>query len=202
MVRLFEGVNGHLVGRRADGVETFNTRAPMPRVLGSLSVTGRVVNFPNPPGTNYDVNTSFQFRMNVPAVVQAITLVDLGAYPSGMPLPDFIASKARVRRTSDGTYISGGGGFGRFVAHQLTGGTNEWSEWFAWSGGSMLVDLFFNNNDPPLGWRSWALDVQAGRWVLEARNSNAAFSSTYATRLSTIATTYELDIDLIWGAFK
>lgn len=202
MVRLFEGVGGHLVGRRADGVETFNTRAPMPRKLGSLSVTGKVVDFPNPPGTSYEINSSFQFKMNVPAVDQKITVVDLGAYPSGLPLPDFISALVRVRRTSANTYIAGSGGTGRFVAHQLTGVQNAWSEWFAWGGGSMLVDLFFNNNDPPMGWRSWALDVQAGRWVIEARNSNAAFSSTFSSLASTIATTYELDIDLLWGAFK
>lgn len=195
MVKMLEADSGHLIIRKADGTEVFNTANPMPVRRGLVAYSGITIDMPDPPGTTYAANASFDIQTKWPTA-NTVTDIDLGPYVDTIA-PGFIAAAIRARRTLVPTPL----GNSRRVYQQLAQGS-VFTSWQVWGGGSYLAEIIFDDNDPILGMRHLALAVKSGRWVIEARHSNVAFDSTFQSQVYSMHSTYEVDLEIEWGILK
>lgn len=196
MVRIMEAANGHLIIRSSTGVEVLNTATPMPAIpdadTWTATFTNKALSFEHmvPSGGDLGAGTFYWS-----ARAQELTQTTLGAYPSGMPEPDFFFGQMRAKRTAG----AGIGAASKKVAHLLTGALNEWSEWHPFSG-SVMLETFFNNNDPAMGFRHVNVAKVGANWVLQGWTSNSFIEAPTST--FSMLTAYVFDVKLLWGLFK
>ena len=197
MVKVLEISGGHIIARKPSGQEVFNSAKPMPVTPDAstwqASFRDVPLNFTVGPASGYLVGSTIYFRWNPQN--KALTQAVLGAYPAGMPLPDFIFGKLRAKRTGGLTL----GNTDKTTGYMLCYGTGAFSRWTPFSG-SVLMEWFFNDNDPMMGSRYCNVAVEDGSWVLNGWTSNQYIEAT--AEQFTLLVDYVFDIDLTWGIFK
>lgn len=198
MPRVWELADGHVMVRHPSGAVRLDTRTPMPVRLGTKSWSG-ALNFANPGGSKLEFSTTRgDYRLTVPAVLQSMQAVDMGAYPAAQPAAKWVHGEVRVKQTQKLDV----GGDGKYLVALLGRKQNVWSEWIAWPGGSLVLEIGFDDNDPIWLWRHMHVAVVGGRWRLEARHSNAAFTSNWSRVVPSLVSRYQVDVNLEYGTYK
>lgn len=198
MVDLLDMTAGRIRFRKPDGTVVLDTNDRMPALLGTLSVTGVTLEWPQTPGEFLEGRVTgggIERRWNVFASTLNTT-VDLGAYPSAAS-PNIVWARAKL------TTVYAAGSISNIDVQKLIFPTGEW---VAWVGGSIPISTFGRTGDNPAWlWRSMSLEVASGRWVARLRQGNADRTTAYTTNTSydTQNTRLELeaDFEIGWGVF-
>lgn len=198
MVRVWDIADGHVVVRHPSGAVRLDTRTPMPVRLGAKSWSGSF-GFTNPGGSKLEFSTSRgDYKLTVPAVLQSTQSIDMGAYPASLPAAKWWYGEVRLRQTKKLDV----GGDGKYLVALLGRAQNVWSEWVAWPGGSLVLEIGFDDNDPIWLWRHMHVAVVNGRWQLQVRHSNAFFQSNWSRVVPSLVSTYQIDVNLDYGTYK
>lgn len=198
-MRLFEQTGAHLVFRRkGSGYVALDTSRPMPCLLGSKTWTNLQLDWPY---TSYEAIrgegtfSGIRYWTEMQAH-DVLTKKDLGAF-TGVT-PKMFLGQIRVRRTRQGQVVTG------YMEAPIA--VNEWIEW---PGGSLLLEVLGQSNEPIKMWRHMEIAVEAGRWVLNMRQSSRAFVTEKSYRggvqdpVEAYTTSqFFIDLNVSWGYFR
>lgn len=195
MARVFEYGSGNLIVRSPSGEQVFSSADRMIAQLDEVTYTGVTVAFPIVSGevTQFGSGADFGFvRRVVPAVTLRTESVVLGPY-SGADVPDIIF--ARVRCSS---FALGG-----LNIDQQFSPFFGMTDWVSMPGGSAFVEFGVQWGSGP-NYRRWLyrhidFAVSGGNWLLQKRQSNAAYTTVYRNTAGTTASTFTMDVAISYG---
>lgn len=194
MARVFEYGSGSLVVRNLAGESVFSSSDRMLAQIYSETFSGVTVDFPIVSGevTQFGTGSNFGFvRRVVPAVTLRTEQTILGSHAG--EVPDVIFAKVRCTSFSIG---------GLNIDQQFTP-FFDMTDWINLPGGSAFVEFGVQWGAGP-NYRRWLyrhidIGVSGGNWVVNKRQSNAAYTTPYRNSAGTTASTFTMDFEISSG---
>lgn len=174
-----------------------DTADRMPAQVGTLTVTGVQLAFPQPANETVEgsiIGGSLKYRWVHPGE-EASYSIDLGAAPSGFT-PNYLLARYKITQRANQTTI--------FSQVHRTMMTPE-LKWVPLHSGSVwLEQIKTTNAGEYIGNRHMRFAIAAGRWVLIGTHSSIPFVTDWRSSFTgsgSSADTYTIDVALSWGVF-